>query len=107
MTSHRCGVEWGVAILHLPVFRMLNQKLHGAFQRFAELPDRSYLGSPANVPSWAHSPSWRERLLKADQTLHALLFEGSGLDSALRRLDVDRAEELIEDAYAVKRGARP
>jgi hypothetical protein len=107
MTSDRCGVEWGVAILHLPVFRMLHQKLHGAFQRFEGVPDRSYLGSPANVPSWAHSPSWRQRLREEDQTLHALLFEGTGLEYALRRVDVDRAEHLIDDVYTVKRRASP
>jgi hypothetical protein len=107
MTSDRCGVEWGVAILHLPVFRMLHQKLHGAFQRFEGLTDRSYLGSPANVPSWAHSPSWRERLLREDRTLHALVVDGSGIDYALRSVDVDRAERIIDDVYAVKHGAKP
>jgi hypothetical protein len=107
MTSDRCRVEWGVAILHLPVFRMLHQRLHGAFQRFEGLPDRSYLGSPANVPSWAHSPSWRRRLMAEDRTLYALLFEGKGLDAALRHVDVERAAHLIKDAYAAKRGTQP
>jgi hypothetical protein len=91
----RCsGVEWFVAILDMPVFRMLRWKLSLIFACFESAGPMPYLGSPASVPAWCHVGKAERRLAETDPDLHAILVEGVGLEPALRPVDLTRASHL-------------
>ncbi len=48
------GFPWSIAILHVPVLRMLQWKLHRPFNEFDGVEPRPYLDSPASLPAWMH-----------------------------------------------------
>ena len=89
MSAVHCQVDWMVAIMDHPVFRMLQKVLHRGFTAFDGLPPRPYLGSTASLPIWLRGTDLRRRLIDKDPTLGDLIFEGIGLEPALRRVDPD------------------
>jgi hypothetical protein len=95
LAARYCGVEWFVAILDMPVLRMLRWKLRMIFAGFDGLPPLSYLGSAASIPAWCSVVDAERRLAEEDPDLHAILVEGDGLEPALRRVDLARADSLI------------
>jgi hypothetical protein len=50
------------------------------------LPQR-YLDSPASLPVYVDLPAYGNRLSGADTNMHSILFEGTGLEAALRTPD--------------------
>ncbi|HXX91498.1 MAG TPA: hypothetical protein VEI83_14865 [Acidimicrobiales bacterium] len=96
-TARRCGIEYFVCILDMPIFRMMQSKLHLTFAGFAGVGPLPYLGSPASLPVWCYLPDVKGRFAAADMNLHHIVFEGTGLEAVVEPLD-------LEAAVAVARG---
>jgi hypothetical protein len=94
LAARHCGIEWFVAILDMPVFRMLRWKLHMIFAGYKGISPKPYLGSEASMPAWCDVVE-AERKLREDPDLHAILVEGSGLEAAVRPVDLTSTERLV------------
>jgi len=88
--AQRCGADMLVAIIDLPVYRLLQLKLRGAFTVFEGLTAQPYLDSPASVAVWCAFSAWRDRLAASDAVMYAVMVEGKGLESAVAPPDWDR-----------------
>ena len=97
----RCGFTSSVAILHVPVLRMLQWKLHRPFAEFAGVEPRGYLESPASLPVWMRLADWHERLAERDGVLHDIMTTGTGLEPVVRPPDWDGAAELAAEVSAL------
>ncbi len=95
LAARNCGIEWFVAILDMPVFRMIRWKLHMAFAGYKGVAAMPYLGSPASMPAWCDVNESERRLKAKDPDLHAILVEGTGLEPALRSVDESCTESLV------------
>jgi hypothetical protein len=95
MAALRCGVDWFVAILDMPVFRMIRWKLRMIFAGYQGVAPLPYLGSAASIPAWCDVNEAERRLAETDRDLHAILVEGIGLEAAVRRLDLASADDFL------------
>jgi len=95
------GTQLFVAILDMPVFRILRWKLHMIFAGYQGLGPKPYLGSPASIPAWCDVVESERRLATVDPDLHAILCKGIGLEPALRRADLS----LVLGAAALRNTA--
>ena len=82
------GIELFVAILDMPVFRILRWKLHMIFAGYRGLAPKPYLGSIASIPAWCDVAGSESRLAAVDPDLHAILCKGTGLEPVLRSADL-------------------
>ncbi|MGD0743072.1 MAG: hypothetical protein ABSA31_07300 [Acidimicrobiales bacterium] len=96
-TGEALGVEWMVAILDRAVFRMSKARFHQPFFALAE--GRAYLGSRDSLPIYGCVPDWRRRLAIADPPIHGIIYEGVGIEPALRPLDIARSTALAATVY--------
>jgi hypothetical protein len=95
MMARSCGIEWTVAILDMPVYRMI-RKLNIPFFGYKGVPPLPYLGSPSNLPVWCHiSPEEERRLALSNPKMYQILIEGTGLEPALRPVDLRGIESLV------------
>ena len=94
LAALQCGVEWFVAILDLPVFRIVRWKLRMVFVGYEGVAPRTYLGSAASIPAWCNVASARRHLAETDADLYDVLVRGVGLEAALRRVDLDGTDRL-------------
>ena len=106
-TSQRCGIDYFVAILDMPVFRMMQSKLHLPFAGFTGVPPLPYLGSLASLPVWCFLPEAKKRIMAADSRLHDMIFDGVGLEPVMRSLDLDEAAVRVTALSADGPGACP
>jgi hypothetical protein len=90
-----CGIEWLIAILDVPVFRMIRWKLRMPMAGFKGVTARPYLGSPASMPAWCNVRDTERRIAQSDPDLHALYFEGTGMEPAIRPLDLRSTVGLV------------
>jgi hypothetical protein len=97
----RLGFPWALSVLHVPVLRMLQWKLHRPFHDFEGVEPRPYLDSPASLPAWMHLPEWHRRLAARDPALASMMTDGTGLEEAVRPADWDRAAELAAEVSAL------
>jgi hypothetical protein len=97
----RCEFTSSVAVLHLPVLRMLQWKLHRPFSEFSGVEPRAYLDSPASLPVWMRLDDWHERLAERDRVLYDIMTTGTGLESVVRPPDWDGAAELAGEVSAL------
>jgi hypothetical protein len=95
MASTRCGVAWLLAILDVPVFRMIRWRLRMPMAGFTGVTARPYLGSPASMPVWCNVGDTERRIAASDPDLHALYFEGVGMEPALAPLDLHSTVGLV------------
>lgn len=95
MLAWRSEVDWLVAILDVPVFRMIRWKLRMTFAGFTGVHPRPYLGSPASLPVWCSVDAGEQRLAETDPDLRTLLFDGVGIEPALRPLDLSRSLAVV------------
>lgn len=98
LAAFRCGIRWFVAILDMPVFRMLRWKLRMIFAGFEGVRPMPYLGSAASLPAWCDVTDAERRLAVEDPALHEILCQGRGLEAALSGADLASV-----DAYVVGR----
>lgn len=95
LASRRFDVEWIVAILDMPVYKMLRWKLRMMFSGFEGIEPRPYLGSPASIPAWCDVVATERQLAENDPDLHAIMERGVGLEAGLRRVDLDGSERFL------------
>jgi hypothetical protein len=97
MVGRRWGARRFVAILDLPVLRMLQWRMGRPFEWFPDLEPRPYLGSPASAAVWGDVASWDVRLERADPILHDVFFAGRGLEAIVSTPDWDDAAAIVDD----------
>ena len=87
LAARASGIELFVAILDMPVFRMLRWKLKMIFAGYPGRGSKAVPGSLASIPAWCDVPSADRHLAAVDPDLHGILTEGSriGAGPALRR----------------------
>jgi len=83
MLGEGWGVDRYVAILDLPVLRMLQWRIGRPFDAFPGVDAREYLGSAQSMPVWGSRPAWSEHLAARDPILHELFFAGRGLEPVI------------------------
>jgi hypothetical protein len=88
MGARASGIDLLVAILDMPVFRMLRWKMHMIFAGYQGVSAKSYLGSEASMPAWCDLIYSDRHLAAVDPDLHAILYKGIGLEPALRLADL-------------------
>ena len=81
--------------LDVPVLRMIRWKLRMTFAGFPGIGAASYLGSAASLPAWCRLSDAEERLGRTDPDLRALLFDGKGIEPAVRPIDLESALVLV------------
>lgn len=91
-----CDIGWFVAVFDLPVFRLVRWKLGLIFAGFKDLTARPYMGSAASIPAWCDVLEAERRLAVADPQLHQILCLGTGLEPALRPVDLRAVRCLSE-----------
>jgi hypothetical protein len=104
MAALHCGIDWFVAILDMPVFRMIRWKLRMIFAGYEGVAPLPYLGSAASIPAWCDVTAAETRLAATDRDLHAILVEGVGLEPALSRLDLACTDRLVAKRGEVAAG---
>jgi hypothetical protein len=95
LATPRCGIDWLLAILDIPVFRMIRWKLRMPMAGFTGVSARPYLGSPASMPVWCNVKDTERRLAVSDADLHALYFQGIGLEPAIGPLDLRSVVDMV------------
>jgi hypothetical protein len=97
----RCNVGWVVTILDLVVLNLIQQATSQAFEGFAGLEPRPYLDSPASLPVYCDLEAYYARLETADPSMYEILYEGQGLEPAVRPLDCDAVlAQLLPGGHA-------
>jgi len=97
LAARHNDVEWFVAILDMPVFRLLRWKLRMIFAGYKSIAPLPYLGSAASIPAWCDVVAAEKRLATTDRDLHAVLVQGIGLEHALRPVDLRQIERLVPE----------
>jgi hypothetical protein len=95
MLGEGWGVDRYVAILDLPVLRMLQWRIGRPFEAFPGVEPREYLGSTKSQPVWGSRHAWSEHLAVADPILHELFFEGRGLEPVISTPNWDDAVGVV------------
>ncbi len=96
-TGEALGVEWMVAILDRAVFRMSKTRFHQPFFPLAE--GRPYLGSRDSLPIYGCVSDYRRRLAAEDPSIYGIIYEGVGIEPALRPLDLVASTALAARIY--------
>lgn len=91
LAAFDCGIQWFVAILDMPVFRLLRWKLRMIFAGFEGVRPLPYLGSAASLPAWCDVAAAERRLAAEDPSLYEILCLGRGLEAALAPADLSVA----------------
>jgi hypothetical protein len=91
----RCHVKWVVTILDLVVLNLLQGAMADPFQHFAGLEPLPYLDSPASLPVYCDLDAYFARLETADPSMYEILFDGRGLEAAVRPLDLEPVLEHL------------
>ena len=103
MVGEGWGVDRYVAILDMPVLRMLQWRIGRPFDAFPGIDAREYLGSVASMPVWGSRRAWSDHLASCDPILHALFFEGRGLEPVLSTPAWDDAVAVVASVADVSR----
>jgi hypothetical protein len=85
----RCHVKWVVTVLDLVVLNLLQGVMADPFERFAGLEPLPYLDSPASLPVYCDLDAYFARLETADPSMYEILFDGRGLEAAVRPLELE------------------
>ena len=85
----RCNVRWVVTILDVVVLNLIQDATSHAFERFPGLGPRRYLDSPASLPVYSDLDAYFPRLETADPSMYEILYDGRGLEPAVRPLDLE------------------
>lgn len=101
------GITEMVAILHEPVFRLMQRRFHQPFRILGAVPPKEYLDSPASLPVHCDLPGWHNRLRVADLVLFEIMHDGEGMSPAIRPPDWDEAAARFESAVALSQAVAP
>ena len=101
MLAEGWGVDRYVAILDVPVLRMLQWRIGRPFDGFPGIEPREYLGSAASAPVWGSRQAWSEQLAARDPILHELFFAGRGLEPVISTPRWDDAVSIVASVAGV------
>jgi hypothetical protein len=87
----RCNARWVVTILDLVVLNLIQDATSHAFEGFSGLEPLRYLDSPASLPVYCDLDAYFPRLETADPSMYEILYDGRGLEPAVRPLDLEPA----------------
>lgn len=87
------GIDWMIALLDVVVYRMSRLKFRNPFVPCAE--GRPYLGSASSLPVYLHISDWKQRVLSTDRSIHDVIFDASGIEAAVRPLDIAAHRSLF------------
>jgi hypothetical protein len=87
MSATQSAGPWLVAVMDLAVIELLSERIGSPFSRYPDVQPQRYLDSPASLPVYVDLPGYGERLAAADANMHSILFQGNGLEAALRTPD--------------------
>jgi hypothetical protein len=87
MSALATNAPWLVAVMDTAVIDLLSERIGSPFSRYPDVLPQRYLDSPASLPVYVDLPAYGERLAAADANMHSILFEGSGLEAAVRTPD--------------------
>jgi hypothetical protein len=104
LAAFHCGIDWFVAILDMPVFRILRWRLRMIFAGYEGIGPLPYLGSAASLPAWCDVTRAERRLAEEDEDLHSVLCRGVGLEPALRPIDLATADRYVVRGQAAAGG---
>ncbi len=79
----RLGIDHVVAIMDLVVLDLAQNGFHRAWNGFPGLAPKRYLDSPSSLPVYCDVREYEPRLSLIDPAMHAMLFEGTGLETAV------------------------
>lgn len=85
----RCHVKWVVTVLDLVVLNLLQGVMAEPFEPFAGLEPLPYLDSSASLPVYCDLDAYFARLETADPSMYEILFDGRGLEAAVRPLELE------------------
>jgi hypothetical protein len=85
-TLRACGGQDYVCVLDLEVLALFNSVMHDAFVPFPGVDPIRYLDSPLSVPAFTDLDDLDRRLRAADPIMHGIMFEGVGLEAAVREM---------------------
>lgn len=85
----RCNVRWVVTILDLVVLDLVQQATSHAFEGFSGLEPLRYLDSPSSLPVYCDLDAYFPRIETEDPSMHEMLYDGRGLEPAMRPLDLE------------------
>jgi hypothetical protein len=85
----QCHVKWVVTVLDLVVLNLVQGVMADPFERFSGLEPLPYLDSPASLPVYCDLDAYFARLETADPSMYEILFDGRGLEAAVRPLELD------------------
>ena len=91
----QCQVKWVVTVLDLVVLNLIQEATSQVFERFAGLEPLPYLDSPASLPVYSDLDAYFARLETADPSMYEILFDGRGLEAAVRPLDLEPVLEHL------------
>ena len=87
MSALATNAPWLVAVMDVAVIDLLSERIGSPFSRYPEILPKRYLDSPASLPVYVDLLGYGDRLAAADETMHDILFRGSGLEAAVRTPD--------------------
>jgi aminoglycoside phosphotransferase (APT) family kinase protein len=67
-------------VFDLRVLHLLQTSFRQPFSPFRGVEPKAYLGSPASLAVWCDGQVFKERVQRADPSLHAFMFDGAGLE---------------------------
>ena len=102
-----CNFDRYVAILDVPVLRMLQWRIGRPFEAFPGIDAREYLGSSASLPVWGSRDAWSDHLAARDPVLHDVFFSARGLEPVLSTPEWDEAAAVVSSTAAASRAASP
>jgi hypothetical protein len=85
----QCRVKWVVTVLDLVVLDLIQKATSQVFQPFAGVEPLPYLDSPASLPVYCDLDAYFARLETADPSMYEILFDGRGLEAAVRPLELE------------------
>jgi hypothetical protein len=91
------AVNWLVAILDYPVYRLIRLQLRRIFVAYGE--ERPYLGSARSVPAYCPIRDAELEAATADPDLHELIYVGSAIKDALRQVELEPATRALQGLF--------
>jgi hypothetical protein len=77
-----------VTILDLIVLDLIDGLCEKPFRRYPGIEPINYLDSPASLPVYCDFQEWLPRLAAADPGMHETLIAATGIEAAMRPLDL-------------------
>jgi hypothetical protein len=94
----RCGFRYLVAVIDVPVLRVIQWRIGRPFQPYEGVPALPYLGSTASMPVWTDLPVWSARLASSNPVKHDIVCGGHGVEGLVAPPDWDMVDELAGSA---------